>query len=95
MTAELAGVVRGLIEKAGETDTCTYEITEEGFELGEATGGWTGNICAEVERMVQAVTEWLGAEGTLALWRGVLEETTKRIEIVLRKKRFSDYGALR
>ena len=95
MSAEIAGVVRGVVEKAGEAEACPYEITEEGFELGEVTGGWSGAVCSEVERIVQAVAEWLSAEGSQALWRAALEELTKRVEIVLRKKRYSDYGALR
>ena len=95
MSGELGGVVRGIVEKAGEAEACTYEITEEGFELGEATGGWTGAVCAEVERIVRAVAEWLSVDGAQELWRAVLEELTKRVEIVLRKKRYTDYGALR
>jgi len=77
--------VKGIVEKAAEN--CNYSIDEAGFEIGETVGGWVASICEGAGKIVDGIVEWLGKEGRDKVWRVAIEEMTKRIEIVLRKRR--------
>ena len=75
----------GKLEKAAEG--CSYSIDEGGFEIVETTGGWIADVCREAGKVTEEVAGWLGKEGREGVWWFVMEEISKMVEVVLRKRR--------
>ncbi|GMI04430.1 hypothetical protein TrVE_jg7472 [Triparma verrucosa] len=94
LAAELGARVKSIVDRVGETEECNYEIDEQGYERFESTGGWLGAIMEEVERVVGGAVAWVGANSGVRIWSRVLDELMKRTEILIRKKRLSEFGCL-
>ena len=88
----LSSLLKSIVER--RSASCDYSITEEGLESVSYSGGWITHIAQDVEDGLRDMAGWMGNDAREALWTFALEDITRMVEIVLRKKSERTMAAL-